>query len=66
MVSLGRALGARSDDIFSVQLSAYSAAMRSVANVFYMVGEMSLQGLPISPSHSWLARKVFLPSLPRW
>ncbi|MEQ1053777.1 response regulator [Pseudomonas aeruginosa] len=45
MVSLGRALGARSDDIFSVQLSAYSAAMRSVANVFYMVGEDELAGV---------------------
>lgn len=45
MVSLGRALSAKSDDAFKIQLEAYSGAMRSTANVFYMVGEDELAGV---------------------
>lgn len=45
MVSLGRALVAKSDPIYVVQMEAYCAAMRSVANVFYMVGEDEMAGV---------------------
>ncbi|HHH9441230.1 TPA: response regulator [Pseudomonas aeruginosa] len=42
MVSLGRALSAKSNDAFNIQLEAYSGSMRSASNVFYMVGEDEL------------------------